>query len=34
MDIYRYDDFIPKENIELLISQGWEFVNYNKNSEE
>lgn len=33
MDIYRYDDFIPKENIELLISQGWEFVNYNQNSE-
>lgn len=33
MEIYRYTDYIPKENIELLISQGWKFVNYNKNSE-
>lgn len=31
--VNRYFDFIPKENIELLISQGWEFINYHKNSE-
>ena len=34
MDIYRYDDYIPKKNIELLITQGWQFINYNKNCEE
>ena len=34
MDIYKYSDYIPKENIELLISQGWKFINYHKNSEE
>jgi hypothetical protein len=33
MDIYRYDDYIPKKNIELLISKGWEFINYHENSE-
>ena len=33
MYTYRYDDYIPKENIELLISQGWKFINYHKNSE-
>jgi hypothetical protein len=32
IEINRYTDYIPKEYIELLISQGWEFVNYNKNS--
>jgi len=34
MYTYRYDDYIPKENIELLITQGWKFINYHKNSEE
>lgn len=28
----RYSDCLPKDKIELLISQGWEFKNYNKNS--
>ena len=27
----KYPDYISKENIELLISQGWKFVNYRKN---
>ncbi len=30
MDTYRYDDYISKENIELLMSKGWKFVNYRK----
>ena len=34
MDIYRYDNYIPKEKVELLISQGWKFINYHKNSEQ
>ncbi|WP_424653109.1 hypothetical protein [Capnocytophaga sputigena] len=34
MDIYKYPDYIPKQNIELLISQGWKFINYHKNCEE
>ena len=29
---YEVDNYISKKNIELLISQGWEFINYNKNS--
>ena len=33
MKLYRFNDYISKENIELLISQGWEFINYHKNSE-
>ena len=38
-DIYKstmetFDKYVSKENIELLISQGWEFVNYNKNCKE
>ena len=33
MDIYKYSDYIPKQSIELLISQGWKFINYHKNSE-
>ena len=28
----RYSDCIPKDKIELLISQGWEFKNYDKNA--
>ena len=28
----KYSDYIPKDEIELLISQGWEFKNYDKNS--
>ena len=32
--INKYFDYIPKENIELLISQGWEFVNYNEKADE
>lgn len=33
MDIYKYSDYIPKENIELLMSQGWKFENYDENSD-
>lgn len=33
MKLYRFNDYISKENIELLILQGWEFINYHKNSE-
>ena len=29
----KYSDYIPKDKIELLISQGWEFKRYNKNSD-
>ena len=29
---YEVNNYISKKNIELLINQGWEFVNYNKNS--
>ena len=34
MYTYKYDDYISKENIELLITQGWKFINYHKNSEQ
>lgn len=27
----KYGDYLSKENIELLISQGWKFENYDKN---
>ena len=27
----KYPDYISNETIELLISKGWKFVNYNKN---
>lgn len=30
MDTYRYDDYISKENIEILMSKGWKFINYRK----
>ena len=26
----KYDNYLSKENIKLLISQGWKFVNYNE----
>lgn len=28
-----YNNFVSKENIKKLMSEGWEFVNYNQNSE-
>ena len=31
---YKYDTYISKENIELLITQGWKFINYHKNCKE
>lgn len=34
MYTYKYDDYISKENIELLITKGWKFINYHKNSEQ
>ena len=29
----KYDNFLSKQNIELLMSQGWKFENYDKNSD-
>lgn len=30
MDTYTYDDYISNENIQFLLSKGWQFVNYRK----
>lgn len=30
----KYDNYLSKENIKLLISQGWKFVNYNEKANE
>lgn len=30
----KYDNYLSKENIKLLMSQGWQFVNYNEKADE
>lgn len=30
----KYDNFLSKENIKLLMSQGWQFANYNEKADE
>ena len=30
----NYDNYLSKENIKLLMSQGWQFVNYNEKADE
>jgi len=29
----NYDNYLSKENIKLLMSQGWQFVNYNEKAD-
>lgn len=30
----KYDNYLSKQNIKLLMSQGWQFVNYNEKADE
>ena len=30
----KYDNYLSKKNIKLLMSQGWKFVNYNEKADE